>query len=305
MFEFQHILFGGVIPLALAIVLVIFDVRPWRRGAERSASWSVVLAVGMGFVVGYGFALGWPALPPRNANDWLLWGGIVFVLLGVVDGLLGGARRRGRRAFILRGLLVLAGLGAMSYLQVAPLLKGLWAGGGWAFIIAATVVGWLWWLQADRLAQRLDGRTLLAMWFLVAGAAAQLVMLSGSQSMGQAVGGMIAALFGSLGVLLMLRVTRAPASVIMIVAPIVAGLLVNALAWLDPHPPAWRVGAVLLAPLLPWLVEPTPVRRWGWLSKTLIQLAMVVLPLTAMLASAAMEFAEKNAVGVSPDAYYE
>ncbi len=308
-FTLEHILYGGIAPLLVAMVLTVLDVRPWRRGRSPQVAWGAALALGAGFLSGYGLALGWPKLPPRHAHDWLLWGGALFVVLaGVTDGLTGTRpadqpRRRVSGARIAVAALVAAALLLITWLQVSPLLQHAWVEGGMWFILAAWVLGWAWWWQADALARRIDARLLMTIWFFTIATAAQLVMLSGSQRMGQALGGLISAALGTLLILLLFRVRTISPAVVVLMVPVVTGLLVNALAWLPEQPPFWQIAAIVLAPILPWLIVCSPTRRWGGVSRAVAQLVLVLIPLSAVLISAALAFQAQSAAGSAADYY--
>lgn len=289
MFETRHIVFAGLVPLLLSALLAWLETRR-RSDRERTLRWSPVVGIGAGYLAAYALALDWPALHPRQSVDWLAPAGVVLTAFALLD-----TWRPLHPAG--RAVAVLIALAAMSYLLVRPLLspdRDL-ATEGWLILVIGTLVGAIWWAGADTLATRSTARIVLGAWCLTAIAVALLLTLSGSQKLGL-IGGSLAA--GLTGVTLAawsgptLKLQR---PLLMLVVLLLTGVLVAGQAWITPPPPMWQVELLFLAPLLPWVVELTPMQRWPPLRKAIVSLALTAIPLVIVLITAAMAFRRASA----------
>lgn len=223
---------GVLAPLLVAASIATLGWRPWRRDiVAGSGAWVAALAVGAALVVGHGIVVGWPALPPIDAVQWVFWLGIVATLLGAGAG---------------RWTLPLSfqwPARAVSMLTIALLvLRPLLVAGEWnlgeaiANVAAAAATGLVFWSGLAVVGRRASSVGAALVMLVVSSGAAVLLALSGSASLGQ-IAGAVAAALGVIGVVgwwrpkLAIAAGAAPVTAIAIWTLLVGGHYYADLGW--------------------------------------------------------------------------
>ena len=148
------------------------------------------VAAGGAFAAGYRWSLGWPAFPPTDATQWLLFAGIAGIFLGAAYGFC-ESNRAGR--LISFGLLL---FGTLS-LILAPKFRAGWTfGEGAPWVVALVLGGSLLGCSIDASLRRQSGRLPLLWLLVLAGGASAALALSGSVLLGQLAGLLAAVVFG-------------------------------------------------------------------------------------------------------------
>lgn len=289
MLDTNQIIFVGLVPLLLVPLLAWVELR--RRKQRGELRWSPGLGVGAALAIAYGFALQWPPLPPRQSVDWLAYVAGALALVALADAI----RPLNRTVWT---VLILALLAATSYLLVRPLL----APGrptvteGWTIAAVGLVAGVIWWIAGAAFSRRSDARTTSGVWFLTAAAVAMVMMLSGSQKIGMIAGAPAAAMAGLLlTTWLRPRLLLHPGALVPL-AVLLTGVLIAGRAWITPAPPLWQMGLIFIAPLLPWVVELTPARRWQPMRRTALALVLTAIPLLIVQTAAVVTFNQRNTI---------
>lgn len=254
-----------VIPVAVsALLAAIAALQRW--------TWLMPLALGAGFMVGHAcFRL--PHLPPHDGSDWMFWLAAPFMLLGVVDAV-----------FNLRWGWVLAVLaGVIPVIVLYPLVpQSVSAEVRWACApvigVAAMVLAWVTWIVQTRIGWVW---TLLAFCIALGGAAAV------SFSSGMRIGGLYAAAAaGALGPVAVLGARLGNAkSVVLLAAPLLAGLLLIGHFYADPGMSIRNFGVLLAAPVLMLTGALLPVKQ-QWI-RGAVALLVVVIAVAAVAAPTA------------------
>jgi hypothetical protein len=137
----NQLLIAYAIPASLSLILSIIAWRPWSSAAPRG-HWAMPVVLGLALataMVGFAYQYKPPGWPPAQAEDWLFWGAIAVLLVGVLDALvpLWGE---------VRPLLTVTLAAALCYLLIAyvtkpwPPYQVLTHLGGAAVLIAAVAV---------------------------------------------------------------------------------------------------------------------------------------------------------------------
>ncbi len=265
----RDLLAGVALPMVLTAGTLVAGWRALRHrhGARDSRSWAGPLAIGTGFTGGYWALFARPELPPLDAIEWLLLLTPGLVLLGLLDSL-------GRARLQVRVISTAASVPASMLLLLWPLLKAndhdsrhvvLFA------MVSALLIAWI--AAMNALANRVSAMQLSAILFCAAAPAALVLLLSGSQRLGQ-IGGVLAAtqLAGWI-----VNYAFGPAAVgrgvILVFGILFGGLLLSGYSYAELR---LADALILLAsPMVAWavLLVPGPFR---WLPRAATQLVLVL-----------------------------
>jgi hypothetical protein len=280
---------GLLLPAAVTAGLLIVACRATRRRmpARDSRSWAGPLATGAGFVAGYLALFGWVGLPPGDAVNWLFFLAPALALVGTVVAC-------GRMALPGRLLLIALVVPLSLVLLSWPLLSAQGAASGEletrlsiaAALAIATVAG------LDALSARISAARFDAILLAASAPAAIVLMLSGSQRLGQVGGILSATAAAALAAHLILGPAAVARGVGLVFATLLAGLLWCGNLYAELTTPDALILAV--APNLAWLAELLQEhlgRRGTLLAQGLIVLAVAgVAVARAWIEFAAEEF---------------
>jgi hypothetical protein len=188
MFVLRDFLAGVMLPAALTAATLVAAWRASRHhhGARDSRSWAGPLAIGLGFACGWWALFGTSQFPPLDATEWLFLLTPALVVLGLLDSL-------ARVPLQVRVASIAASVPASMWLLLWPLLRANNFDSRQVVLFAtatALLVGWI--AAMDALAPRVSATQLSAILFCAAAPAACVLLLSGSQRLGQ-IGGVLAA----------------------------------------------------------------------------------------------------------------
>ncbi|MBI3837523.1 MAG: hypothetical protein HY288_06280 [Planctomycetia bacterium] len=283
MFLLRDLLAGVELPIVLTagtLAVGWFALRH-RHGARDSRSWAGPLALGVGFAGGYWALFGLPAFPPLDAIEWLFLLTPGLVLLGLLDSL-------GRVPLQVRVVSIAASAPASMLLLSWPLLNGNNYDSRQAVLFATATMLLVGWIAAmDGLAARVSAAQLSAILFCAAAPAALVLLLSGSQRLGQ-IGGVLAAtqFAGSL-----VNYALGPAAlgrgVIVVFGVLFGGLLLSGYSYAELRPE--NALMLLAAPLMSWLAL---LLAWQFrgLPLAATQLALVLVVAGSAVAQAMIDF---------------
>lgn len=277
------LLHGAAIPALLCAAVVFLAGLVLRAHPWVVTGWAWPVAIASGFAVGYYATDGWPPLPPTESQHWLI---CVVVPLALIDCIVIDAFESRKSLQWVSKILLAAGtppLLLQSYLQYSWQLREatIWLGS------LSVAILLLWWLL-DHLRDRAAAPGM--MWILVlnAGATGLVLMVSGSNLLGQLGLAFAATLLGgSIASLALPRDLAAPASTGLIVL-ILAGLWLNGYFYAELTP----LNALLLAgaPLAAWITQAPVISQLTGLKLLFIRLAIVAGPLLVALVLATIKF---------------
>ena len=285
--------YGLLLPALLCSGVVL--TTGWLFNKERVA-WVVrgpgwAIAIAAGFVAGYHAVDGWPPLPPTESQHWLV---LVLLPAAVVCGSLGphdGVPLMARIVVRAIQLLVAAATPTLllqSYVQyqwstqqAVAWLAGL---GGYLAIL---------WLLTDLLKERLSERLVLTSLVVTAGGTGIVILMSGSQSLGQLGLSLTVILVAGWVVSWFVPQAVGKSTTMGVVLVLLAGLWINA----HYYASMTATNTVLLAvsPLGLWLSQLPIMRRmtgWRWI---VIRLVVILGPVMAAVIMAAVKFSHEMA----------
>jgi hypothetical protein len=281
MLSLADFLAGVLLPAALApgLLLAAWRIARRRMSARDSRSWGGPLAVAGGFIAGYWALLGRPELPPLDALDWLFYLAPPLAVAGTADARLG--LRFGARA-----VLIAASVATTFLLVGWPLLGGEAS----ARILVAGALATASIVALDALAVRSSAARLSAILLAAAAPAAVVVLLSGSQRLGQIGGLLVGCGAGLLAANLVLGSAAIGRGTTLVFGTLLAGVLVCSHLYAE----LTSGNALLLAaaPNMAWLAYLVP-KRAGWLGATLVQLGAVLGVTAIAVARAWLRFVEE------------
>jgi hypothetical protein len=252
-FLMQQILWGAVLPAAIAAMLLVFLWRAWQRQGVPSHV-GTPFALALGYLFAHWRVLGLPrTFPPVDSSDWLFVGAVVFAVWGFMEHRIGYAglwRHLGR-------LILVA---AVSWLVLRPLVGNVWQGASALLWIASLAAGWwVWWSVQAHLADKQPGFLSPLILSMVAGGGGFVLLWSNSSSLSQ-MSGAVAAVAGVLVPLTLWRLNGvAGAGGVALLAGMLGLIWVEAIAFVPV--PIWRIGAMALASLSPFLALAPPLKR--------------------------------------------
>src|SRR3989440_2667057 len=252
---------GIILPFFLSAVLLLFSLIPKLR--SRS---SIILLISLttAYVFPYMHLFDRPPLPPIESTSWLFYLPIaIFPIALLLD-------------FINFRLLALPLFFLSTTLILWPILRN-----DHSFDESATIVtllalsSFLSYLSLTQLSPRIGGRSTHLIFFFLLAASAQILLMSGSQTLGQTALILTAALAGTLPLVLYLKIPLIPGPTLLILllchALLIAGLFTANLTPLN---------AILLAiaPHFAWLAE-FRARNWSKPAQISLRFAAVFVPM--------------------------
>jgi hypothetical protein len=273
MISSRDILWTIVFPAVVAIAAMLASHFPWRRDA-KSHAWGIALALCGAFAVAYIGTSGRPKFPPVEAQGWLVYLGIVVVLIAIASTWL-------RWPVAVASIVIVA---VMAWLIARPTARSLEPSVFWTGVAATAAVTIVWWALMERLASRRPGGGLPLLMMMWAGAAALTVINAHSASLGL-VAGTIAVVLGVIGVIgLWLRKVSLSRGGMLALAVLVLGIMLAGHFFAD----LTRFELILLAvaPLAMWIAEIPPLRRYAGVRfcvSLIALLAVLSIPLVPAL----------------------
>lgn len=279
MISLNDVILGIVVPLVVAGAVGIF-LRKLCRDTRRPSGWVWSIAVAIGYLAGHLGLQGWPR-SPMEAADWLAIA--VLPAAAMVTAI--------AAPLWLRWAAMLIVAAGMPPLMLQSYLTYTWDTTQAVQWLSGLALGiWLMWVVYERLDHTAPGRSWPISICIAAGTSAAMVLMSGSQSLGQ-LGGVAAAVVAACAVIL---ATPRGASIgwIAVAGTILLGRFYAELS--DAH-------ALMLAGLLlpAWVPELPFLRRMFKPSYLAIfRCVCVAVPAIAMLAHTGIRFsAEMSELG--------
>ena len=280
MFTTREILYTAAVPAVLALAVLLASWRPWRRGdsAATRGHWGGGLGTGLAFLAAFALLDGAvPAWPPAEARHWLFYFAAALTVLALVDSVV-RARRPGLAW--LRGEVALALSAAAVFLMFRSMMQG----ESWTAyeagrrVLVMTVVLHVAWASAELLVARLPRPAGPLVLSAFAGAAAMVVMMSGSVVYGR--------LAGVLAIAVLVASAVAPAAPgfsfarggVTVIVPTTVAILFLSHHLVDPGITVANIGLLLLGLVLPWVAAVRPVRRRRTWVRTAVALLLVLVP---------------------------
>lgn len=261
---------GLALPAALAggVLVAGWRIAHRRASARDSRSWAGPVAVAAAFIAGYWGLLGRPDLPPLDATDWLFYLAGALAVPGLADALL-------RLRLPARVVLITVAVAASFLVLGWPLLRleGEAAADARAQATIAAVLATASIVALDALAVRISAVRLSGVLLAVAVPAAVVVVLSGSQRLGQ-IGGLLAAIaMGMVAANVALGRAAVGRGTVLVFGTLLGGLLLCAHLYAE----LTTANAMLLAaaPNMAWLGYLVP-KRAGHAVNVIAQLLLVL-----------------------------
>lgn len=186
MLTLPDILYGGLLPFAIALVALLITWRPWSKHANVPVKLRALATIGIvgAFVGAWAFTPGILSnkvkFPPSDANQWILFYVSVIAIAAVVEAVV--SRMKLWQRGILNAMVSAELLALMLWKPIVPREQ-------LAIAIGATIVAVL---ASGIASQRTRGVAMPIVLTLYAGIIAVLIMTIGSQKLGQ-IAGMLAA----------------------------------------------------------------------------------------------------------------
>lgn len=298
-------LFGGAVLVAASVAAIVYLIAawPWRSYSLQRARVAWILSVGAGLYVGCGFVEQWPRWPPTEDRDRLLT--ILFPLALAVEVACAFCPKTWVR-WLLRACL--ACVAAPILLYKTTYLADL-AGPGsaeWPPAVAGAMLALLAviflgaWLPLSQLERRVQAPTLAVALALACLAAGFTVMLSGYYRGGLLGLPLAGGLLGSTLAAQIAQRVRASLKEHSEVACFDGALGVGVVGlwaillvgrFFGSLPTAFAL-VLLFAPLLAWVAELQFFRSFSQAAKNGVRVAIVLLPLVAIVAIAQVRFAQ-------------
>ena len=294
MLTLRDLLWGVALPAVAAAVMLVVAWQPWRREHRAGARpWAVPLALAIGFVLGAGSVLGWPAFPPLDSVEWLWFLALPWAAVGVAESLVAIS---GVRLWLERALLA----SVSAWLLLRPLVPYTWDGAKAAVWITGLAGAMLLACAAlDRCDNRSQRITTAAGVLILAAASGLVLMLSGSQKLGQLAGALSGSLLGYLVFACVARGAALGRGGVLVFAVLWSGLLIAGHFYAG----LTRLNALLLfsAPLLGCLSDVRPLKGLKRWQRAAAHLVLIGLPCGIAVALAALDFA--RSLAESSEAY--
>jgi hypothetical protein len=283
----SDLLYGVILPFALATIALSVAWQPWKRSRGTPAQWGGPIAAGAAFAATF-VALQGPrhVFPPGSAIMWLFYVAVGFSLLGLMDSMT-------RLPKIVRTALVFVvafcGAGLLLRFNFTNQTWDILHGAMWLGAIAG--VAGLWWVSFEQSAAS-DGMTAPLAMAAVSGISALIIAVLVEQTTGQAMGAMAIAL----SVAIVLMIWSGKASLKRGTAMVVAGLGVNALAaaYFISSLPLRYVLLLAFAPAMLWLGKIPAIHRLRPWMRVGVQIVLLLIPL-GIAAVLAVQQAKRDA----------
>ncbi len=235
-FEILQLLAG---PFTLVAVLLVALWRPWRRGVEDFAIWTLPVSFGAGYALTHHSISSFPSYPPVTADEWLVY----VVLAAGIWGAIEGYTKLWERSWVSLVRLVIVGVG--FWVMFGHRLEL------WAFVAVVAILS-LWIAVVDRLSR---GEAEVSSGWIVGCSAAALggILLMGASLKLALLAWGLMAMSLAMGVVTMAARLRSgqqvvPAPLWLLVGVVLAGLGLNGVEY--ALAPGWAVmGTLALIPL--------------------------------------------------------
>jgi len=289
----SDLIFGVILPFALATVILAIAWRPWKRSRGTPGLWGGPVACGVAFAAAFALLQGPRHLfPPNSAIMWLFFVAIGFTLLGLIDALVLLPRTLGAI------LVFAAAAGGAGLLLKFNFINQNWDalhGVLWLGAIAAMTA--FWWASFEQSAVGGSMTAPLAM-AATGGISALIIAVLVEQTTGQALGAMTIAL----GVAVVLMAWSGKATVARGTGIVVAGIGVSALAaaYFISSLPLQYVLLLAFTPAALWVGRvPAISRLRPWL-RSVVQIALLLIPLVVAAVLAVLQARRDATMGSDP-----
>jgi len=252
---------GIILPAFLAVVLLLPALIPKLR---RWSHIVLLIALSVPFLFSYMHLFDRPPLPPIETIGWLFYLPIAVIPLGLIID------------FANFRLLSLPLFVLLTALILWPILRN-----DHSFAEAATIVSllalasFLSYLSLTQLSPRMGGRSMHVILLLIVAASSQVLIMSGSQTLGQTSLILTAALFGALPLAWYLKIPLTAGAVLLVVL-LWHAFLITGYFTANLTPLNWFLLAV--APHFAWLAEWRP-RNWPKAARISLRFGAVFIPM--------------------------
>ncbi len=252
---------GIILPFFLSAVILLFSLIPKLRPRAHIL---LLISLTIAFIFPYMHLFDRPPLPPGESTSWLFYLPIaLFPIALLLD-------------FINFRALALPLLFLSSTLILWPILRNDNSFPDCTTIITfISLASFLSYLSLTQLAPRIGGRQIYFILLLLLAASAQILLMSGSQTLGQTALILTAALAGALPLILYLKIPGTPGPLLLILllwhALLIAGHFTANLTPLNAL-------LLVIAPHLAWLAE-SRARNWPKRGQLALRFAAFLLPM--------------------------
>jgi hypothetical protein len=292
----SHFLFDIIIPALLALLVMCIAWQPWRRfPAVERGHWGGALAVGIAVLAAHPAVMSWPRFPPPDANNRLFPIELLALIVGLIDATIRPPR------WISALLVFLVSAVALGFVLKFKLFGQWSAAPSVAFVLLCGLVGAIWWITFEVIADERGLVAPLSMW-LVASTAAVMFVLTEGALWGKLTLSLAAAA-GALFVIVLWRRTISLAHGAMHVFAILLVCLIIASHYLSGLTYGYLL-TLLSAPLFIWigylLARFGPLSRLHPWQQAAIRMIVLAIPMAILLSVAIVEF--RKSAGSSDEA---
>jgi len=245
MLKLEQIILGGVLPGVASLVVLLVGWRGWSRKDRPRSPWAAPLAMSLGFVAGY---IGIhpkhqiPPFTPDVGEDWIFYIAILAGVIGIFSALL-------RLPNVVRAIFA-AGVSALAAYLLISRLPGVFNGPeGTTLLIVSGVAMFLWIVSAEVFAARAGGLRASIVLSVLTIATSMILMMSGSQTIGQWGGAAAATVCAAVPVAFLARGSSLAYGAF-VIASILGGLLIIGKFYNDPEPPVLHIALLWATPIL-------------------------------------------------------
>lgn len=271
--------YGIALPVALSAALLAVIARPWRRdNSARAQRTAALLAIALGYVAGHVGLFGWPAFPPVESWQWLVYLALTAGLVGVLAGLalIPDWLHRGL-AWLLLAIAPWLLLKILLPAEWSTLHIRAWLGG---FSIAFIAF----WTSLDALARRRPGPAMPLILLITISAGSFVLLESANARLAQLAGVLAAAIVPALIVATWRPGVSLAGGAALVTGIVLCGLLATGHANNYGDVPAIAFVLIAAAPTLAWAAEFSALRRLKPWKALLLRL----IPFLAAAGAAAM-----------------
>lgn len=188
MFTSRDLLWGVAAPALISLIALVIG-RIARRPLAETCSGAVGMAIG--FIIAYLGIVRRSPLPPHESPDWLCLLAGWCMGIAVADPVI--TLWKPARSILVALSLLIVGWLLLRPLNELPDSSQSWLSGLalTAWVVGIAVIGWMWWIRLDHLAQSESSALVLALMALLAAAVGLGLLLSSSKLLGQ-LGGVVA-----------------------------------------------------------------------------------------------------------------
>ena len=294
MITLQDILYGVLLPAAIALTVMLVAWRPWSSGSPKGY-WGGALAIGAAFIAALINMQPRPAFPPALAEDWLFHVAWMVVIVGLVLAFV-------KVPFAVRAVIAAVTSAAVTYLVLQPLIKRTWSAQESAIWVGSISAGMtLVFVLHEWISEKKHDASVPLVMALTAGGLGLFMMFSNSQSYGQRAGVLAAATAAITVVAIWSKKLSLARGGVLAFVLLFGGLLTTCYAYPDKVVP-YRLLLIAAAPIVGLLPAITPLKGWKrWTAVVLL----TALPLGGALLPAGLQFMKEfDAPKDDASAYY-